>query len=673
MKVGICAIIKDCRYSNLNEWLEWHRLLGVDYFFIYDNESLTPIISWVENKENVTVIPFPGRCAQLGAYNDCIQKQRTKELPKCDWIAFIDDDEFLTIESGDIKSFLSKQKGSGVGLNWLNFGSYGDKANDDPQIDKCIWRIPINSEVNKHIKSIVRPEKVEKFVNPHFCTYKEGKCLDVVGRHIPGAFVSSPTESIAWINHYYCRSFEEFQEKIKKGRVDTTQSYNSEMYHLINDKANECTEKIIQIRNQILYPGVVNMRDYNGSQGLMELIDYVGEYGDLSQMTMIEIGAYAGDSTVIFAEHFGKVITIDPFVNGYDPKDPTSSIASFELVYKKFQDQTGNYDNIEVLKMTSDEAISHITCSVDFVYIDGNHSYEQVKKDIENYKALLSTGSLIGGHDYWEGYEWIGVKQAVNEAFKKPDKTFPDGSWIVELKEPKKPIALLTPTGGRPDQIKKCTQYMKSQTYSDPVVWVIVDDCIPITSGMIQKNFRDDWEIVHLHPSPFWKPGDNTQGRNLKAGLEYIQTLDVSAVFIIEDDDYYTPKYLSVMTSALEGFDVIGETETLYYNVNLRREKKNTNQNHSSLFQTAFTPKMIPTFLEVIKTNVLYFDIEFFKRAENIQFLSGLYLAVGIKGLPGRQGIGNGHTDNMYRTSSNTRVLPAKLRQTIETIYNGNN
>ena len=44
MKVGICAIIKDCYEPYLLEWLVYHRSIGVDLFFIYDNESTVPII-----------------------------------------------------------------------------------------------------------------------------------------------------------------------------------------------------------------------------------------------------------------------------------------------------------------------------------------------------------------------------------------------------------------------------------------------------------------------------------------------------------------------------------------------------------------------------------------------------------------------------------------------------
>ena len=46
--------------------------------------------------------------------------------------------------------------------------------------------------------------------------------------------------------------------------------------------------------------------------------------------------------------------------------------------------------------------------SFDFVYIDGNHDYESVINDINNYKPKLRKNSLIGGHDI----DYDGVKNA---------------------------------------------------------------------------------------------------------------------------------------------------------------------------------------------------------------------------------------------------------------------
>ena len=59
--------------------------------------------------------------------------------------------------------------------------------------------------------------------------------------------------------------------------------------------------------------------------------------------------------------------------------------------------------------------------SVDFVYIDANHSYAFVKEDIQAWLPKVKKGGIIGGHDYdWEDKEHdmeLAVKRAVDEAF----------------------------------------------------------------------------------------------------------------------------------------------------------------------------------------------------------------------------------------------------------------
>jgi hypothetical protein len=65
------------------------------------------------------------------------------------------------------------------------------------------------------------------------------------------------------------------------------------------------------------------------------------------------------------------------------------------------------------------------------VYIDGVHTYEQVKKDINNYKNIIPEGGFVCGHDY--SVHWQGVKDSVNEMFGSPDMVFEDNSWAKRI------------------------------------------------------------------------------------------------------------------------------------------------------------------------------------------------------------------------------------------------
>jgi len=173
------------------------------------------------------------------------------------------------------------------------------------------------------------------------------------------------------------------------------------------------------------------MRDYSNTLGLNELINYLNEQKPTLEMKMVEIGSYAGESTTMFGNNFNKVISIDPFLNDYDLSDITCHYMYLTDVYNTFLNNIESYDNIVHIRKTSDEAVFEIPNDfVDFVYIDGLHTYEQVKKDIANYLPKIKNGGFIGGHDYHSNHQ--GVMDAINEKFKI-DALFSDTSWIVKI------------------------------------------------------------------------------------------------------------------------------------------------------------------------------------------------------------------------------------------------
>lgn len=206
-------------------------------------------------------------------------------------------------------------------------------------------------------------------------------------------------------------------------------------------------------------------------------------------------------------------------------------------------------------------------------------------------------------------------------------------------------IVLITPTGARRDQFNLCTRWMQQQDYTGSVVWIIVDDARPVTTNVIDEGFKENWTTHKVYPKPEWR-GENTQARNIQAGLTMMKKScdlnKVHAIFIIEDDDYYRPSYLRRMMQLKGTADVFGETNTIYYNVAYRRYIVNGNRSHASLFQTAFTVKALSTFEASLHHK--FIDAGFWKICKNKKLFFDNYLSVGIKGMPGRKGIGAGHS-----------------------------
>lgn len=158
--------------------------------------------------------------------------------------------------------------------------------------------------------------------------------------------------------------------------------------------------------------------DYRMVNGLLSMLAEIPF--TMHGTTMIEIGAGLGESTRIFSTFFYHVITIDPIPDA----------RAHEIFLRNTKGR-----NITHMRMTSDEAIADrfMPSYVGFVYVDGGHEYEQVKRDLRNYWPLVSEGGYLGGHDYGTPSEKnTRVTDAVNDVFGKPDMTFSDWSFLVK-------------------------------------------------------------------------------------------------------------------------------------------------------------------------------------------------------------------------------------------------
>lgn len=156
-----------------------------------------------------------------------------------------------------------------------------------------------------------------------------------------------------------------------------------------------------------------------------------------------EIGVLAGNLTVKILKRFPSIkiyYAIDPWTFYPTYKETLSKRGQkfwnqdmLDENFKTFKQNIENFgDRVRILKMFSNEAVDFIKDnSLDFLFIDGNHSYEYVKEDIELYLPKIKIGGLIGGHDY--GYKVGGVKMAVDEIFSDSVFFGSDKTWWVWL------------------------------------------------------------------------------------------------------------------------------------------------------------------------------------------------------------------------------------------------
>lgn len=159
-------------------------------------------------------------------------------------------------------------------------------------------------------------------------------------------------------------------------------------------------------------------------QGLLDLISYINNIYPTKSLRLLEIGAYVGESTSIFCQHFESVTTVDPHI------EPNRKLANGAEVHNAFCLRMKPHANYTLIRKTSDDAFKELeNQQFDMVYIDGNHDYDYVKRDILNYQKIIKPNGFITGHDYKNGH--AGVEKAVDECFGKPEMIFIDASWLI--------------------------------------------------------------------------------------------------------------------------------------------------------------------------------------------------------------------------------------------------
>jgi len=92
----------------------------------------------------------------------------------------------------------------------------------------------------------------------------------------------------------------------------------------------------------------------------------------------------------------------------------------YESVVKRFAPETESGQVVIHRKFSHEIANLFGDNSLDWVYIDGDHSYEVVKEDLELASKMVKHGGIISGDDY-SRYGWPGIKRAVDEFARKPN------------------------------------------------------------------------------------------------------------------------------------------------------------------------------------------------------------------------------------------------------------
>ncbi len=192
-RLSVCSLFKN-EAMHLREWIEYHQMVGVDHFYLYDNGSkdrprdvLTPYIK----KGLVTLVNWPDRVVsrdseqvdhwvlstQLPAYENAIKYYA---IDNSDWLVFLDVDEFIVpVNAGSVNEVLE---------NYRNFPGleltcdYFDASNRIlPKRELTIANVELTQRPAQNIKKSVEKMIFKPVSNtsfswpPYKCNFKDNQ------------------------------------------------------------------------------------------------------------------------------------------------------------------------------------------------------------------------------------------------------------------------------------------------------------------------------------------------------------------------------------------------------------------------------------------------------------------------------------------------------------------
>ena len=219
-----CAMYLDEAFY-LREWIAFHRLVGVEQFYLYDNENtdehremLAPYIE----QGVVVMYEWPIKPGQIPAYHHCLAKHGADSR----WIAFLDLDEFLFSPTyRPVPEILADyEEFPAVAVNWAMFGSSGHRTRPPGlALENYHYRKDYPPDSFEHVKCIVDPRRTIRCTGPHTFDFTEGWAVNEERRPVnerPMSLSGPVSFERLRVNHYARRSDEQFRTKMKRGLGD---------------------------------------------------------------------------------------------------------------------------------------------------------------------------------------------------------------------------------------------------------------------------------------------------------------------------------------------------------------------------------------------------------------------------------------------------------------------
>lgn len=153
---------------------------------------------------------------------------------------------------------------------------------------------------------------------------------------------------------------------------------------------------------------------------------YIVSYLGGNNLVGVEIGVWYGRSLIstLRETRIKKMYGVDPYVPYPMSVNDRWGVKEWDECYEQVQRNLRPFGSkVTLIRKRAEDAVGLIPDGVDFVFNDGNHSYESTWKNIELYEPKVKKGGMMCGHDYG-GEHFEEVTRAVDDYAAKYGRSF---------------------------------------------------------------------------------------------------------------------------------------------------------------------------------------------------------------------------------------------------------
>lgn len=209
----------------IEEWVQYYLYLGFDAIYIYENNKEPKYAEMLKKYPKVKVIHFPSdgtplRSTQFYVLDDF--RFNYKSLYK--WMAHFDLDEYLVLKKHrTIQEFCQEYLGNdegGIVVPWVHFGDNGHQSSSpEPVTFRFTKREDLSACKTVYVKSIACTSCIDHHIDWHIPILKKGNMKTTDGDIVIQRETDKKPIDVIQLNHYFCKTREEFQLKRIRGEV----------------------------------------------------------------------------------------------------------------------------------------------------------------------------------------------------------------------------------------------------------------------------------------------------------------------------------------------------------------------------------------------------------------------------------------------------------------------